>query len=56
MDTMLSKVTPKLVGSNMKSEEKLISKVVPQQDRLQPAINTIFENVTRKKGNEMQRY
>ena len=52
MVTMPSKVTPKLGSSNRISEEKLISKVVPQKDKLQPAINAIFEHVTKTKGNE----
>ena len=50
--TMTSKVTPKLGSSNRKSEEKLISKIVPRKDKLQPAINTIFEHVTKIRGNE----
>ena len=50
--TMPSKVTPKLGSSNRKSEEKLTSKTVPRKDKLQPAINTIFEHVTKTRGNE----
>jgi hypothetical protein len=49
---MPSKVTPKLGSSNRKSEEKLTSKIVPRKDKLQPAINTIFEHVTKTRENE----
>ena len=49
--TMPSKVTPKLGSSKRKSEEKVPSKIVPRKDKLQPAINTIFEHVTKTRGN-----